>query len=179
MTFSTDNEKETLQNYISGALIWGVLFVFIFYSLVECDHDTCLKIILVVHLIMYIYFPHSISSIIFNINIILKMIKMRMLILEVTHRVDGPQGVQRDMLCSYGPNPSQDSDLAFNSTPLLQARGPGLQPWPLTSDQFSLGSTPTEGWARGQWEGSAGGQHADAQLRNQRYGLHNLLYRLD
>lgn len=78
---------------------------------------------------MYIYFPCSISSIVqFNNNIILKILKMRLLIIEVAHRVDGPQGVQQDMLCSYGPNPSQDSDLAFNSKPLLQARGPGLQP---------------------------------------------------
>lgn len=42
--------------------------------------------------------------------------------------IDGPQGVQQDILGSYGPNHSQDSDLAFNPTPLLQARGPVLQP---------------------------------------------------
>lgn len=74
------------------------------------------------------------------------------------------QWVQQELLRSQGPHTTQDSDLAFNSTPLPQARRPGLQPWPLTSARVSLGSTPTEGWAMGQQAGSTGGLCMDATL---------------
>lgn len=103
------------------------------------------------HLISYIFY--NIYSNLFDMNSIFWMTTQHW-----------RQWVQQELLRSQGPHPTQDSDLAFNSTPLPQAQRPGFQPWPLTSAWVSLGSTPTEGWTRGHQAGSTGGLCMDATL---------------